>query len=153
MESLSDYLTGLIALIAVWVAYRQYKIERYRVKLDLFDRRLQLIDDTRRSLELLERDFSLKREGHTTSLEEQHIVVIRAAERRSLYLFSDNEQKYLKSLVDKVNEYERLSNELYSDETTEAKLNHDRSKIIEDLRNKRAGHESKFVKFMTLNQL
>ncbi|MBI5021999.1 MAG: hypothetical protein HZB59_11240 [Ignavibacteriales bacterium] len=44
MNQLSGFLTPIIALIALWIAYRQFKIQEYRVRLDLYDRRLKIYE-------------------------------------------------------------------------------------------------------------
>lgn len=147
------YLTILTAIVAVWVAYRQYTIQRYRVRLDLFDRRLQLIDDTRRALELMEKHFRPQAKHRIE--DEEYFEVIRLAYRRSLYLFNSNEQRYLKSLADKVGRYEMLGIDLEveSNSIKKAEINQGRAQIIDELRNVRKDHEKNFATFMTLNQL
>lgn len=42
MTQLSGLLTPIIALIALWIAYRQFKIQEYKVRLDLYERRLKI---------------------------------------------------------------------------------------------------------------
>jgi len=39
---LSGFLTPLIAILAIIIAYRQYEIQKYRVRMDLFERRLKI---------------------------------------------------------------------------------------------------------------
>jgi hypothetical protein len=42
LTTLSGFLTPVIAILAVMIAYHQYKIQAYRVRMDLFDRRLKI---------------------------------------------------------------------------------------------------------------
>ena len=42
LNILSGFLTPIIAVLAIIIAYRQYKIQKYRVRIDLFDRRLKI---------------------------------------------------------------------------------------------------------------
>ena len=55
-------LTVLVAAFAVYIAYQQYRIQKERFKLDLFERRFEVFASTRRLLSIILRDakFDLK---------------------------------------------------------------------------------------------
>lgn len=38
------WLTALVAVIAVWIAYQQYRTARHRLRLDLFERRMAVFE-------------------------------------------------------------------------------------------------------------
>jgi len=40
----SVFLTPVIAILAVYIAWQQYRINRYKVRIDLFDRRYKIFD-------------------------------------------------------------------------------------------------------------
>lgn len=51
--TLQGLLTPMIALVAVYIAYQQYRANKQKLKLDLFDRRFKVFDETRNVLGLM----------------------------------------------------------------------------------------------------
>jgi len=43
-EVCAGFLTPIIAILAVYIAWQQYRINRYKVRIDLFDRRYKIFD-------------------------------------------------------------------------------------------------------------
>lgn len=77
LNVLSGSLTPLIALIAVYIAYQQYLINRKKVNLDLFEKRIKVFNETKQVLFKIERDDKID------------IIVLRD------YIFSVNDSKFL----------------------------------------------------------
>jgi hypothetical protein len=145
----SAILTPLVALLAIWIAFRQYQTQRYQVRLDLFERRMKIIEDVRTTLTEIDKHYS--GDGEKINLE-----LFRAAYRHSRYLFSKEIQHYLKTIDNRIGELEGIELKL-KDQTINSTQQNDlkqlKEKAIVWLRTQRIDHESKFSKFMTLNKI
>lgn len=62
----TQYITAIgipvIAALAAWIAFRQFQIARNRLKLDLFDRRMEVYSTVRESLSNIARQGNLPQE-------------------------------------------------------------------------------------------
>ncbi len=53
-------LTALTALLALWIAYHQYRTNRSKLRLDLYERRFRVFDAVRDLLAIVGRDGALE---------------------------------------------------------------------------------------------
>ena len=60
-EILSAFLTPLIALLALWIAYQQFRVQKYRTRFDLFERRMKIYESVRETLVIVFRDGSVEK--------------------------------------------------------------------------------------------
>ncbi len=50
LKVVSGFLTPLIAILAVYIAYQQYYINKQKLKLDLYEKRYRIFDETKKIL-------------------------------------------------------------------------------------------------------
>ena len=104
VDVLSALLTPLIALIAVYVAYQQYKISRNKLTLDKFDKRYA-------AYEKLQEYFTvLIREGRVT---DDAVATLSQARYKSMFLFDDTIDEHIDALWTKAFEMRRLRGQLF----------------------------------------
>lgn len=152
-KTLIDYsvafLTPVVALLAVLIALRQSQTQRYQVKLDLFERRIEIIENVRHVLTEIDKHFS----GDSEKID---LELFRVAYRHSRYLFSKDIQDYLKSIDSYIGSLEdielKLKDQAISGEE-KRDLEAQKEENIIWLRAQRVDHESKFTRFMTLNKI
>lgn len=88
------YMTAIIvpviALIAAWIAFRQSEIARRKLKLDLFERRMQVYEVARKTIGVAVRGRSLKPEE-----EFEYLSGVRSAK----WLFDDEVSEYLETTL------------------------------------------------------
>lgn len=142
----SAILTPIVAVLAIWIAYRQYDTQQYQVRLDLFERRIKIIEDVRTVLTDIDKHYS----GAPQNV---NLELFRVAYRHSMYLFSKDIQTYLKGIDSKIDSLEGVELELKMESFDKENLNKKKGEIIKWLRDQRPGHEKKFEKFMTLNKI
>jgi vacuolar-type H+-ATPase subunit I/STV1 len=97
--------TFIVAAIVAYIAYRQYKTDRYKVKLDLYDRRYKVFDAARQFIAHVIEGDNVKREK---------IVEFTSATVESVFLFGEDVRKYLDTLLAKGARVQRLQTELDS---------------------------------------
>jgi hypothetical protein len=56
MEILKSLLTPLIAIVATYIAWQQWKTNRQKLNLERYDRRLRVYDEVRKILSIIVRD-------------------------------------------------------------------------------------------------
>lgn len=76
----------IIAAIAAWIAFRQFQIARNRLKLDLFDKRMEVYEAVREAL------GNISRQGNLT--QEQQIEYLQGT-RTARWLFGPEVYHYL----------------------------------------------------------
>lgn len=96
-------LTGIIAVLTLIIAFRQYWIQRYRVKIDLFDRRMKVYDSIRDTLICIRSDASTKNINH---------FEFYSSISNGRFLFDKKLNSYLKEIKEKVVDLELYSKEL-----------------------------------------
>ncbi|MDW3208370.1 MAG: hypothetical protein R8N23_00785 [Reichenbachiella sp.] len=147
IDNFSAFLTPLIALITIYIAGKQYLTQRYRVRLDLFEKRMKIIEDVRIILTDIDKNYS----GDS---EKVNLELFRIAYRHSKYLFSNDIQNYLTQLDQKIGELEEKEQQLKTaDKSNKHTLETEKDDIIVWLREKRSTHEINFEEFMTLNKI
>ena len=58
LNILTGFLTPVIAIIAIWIAIMQMRTHRYKVRIDLFEKRMKIFETIRESLGVILRDGS-----------------------------------------------------------------------------------------------
>ena len=88
----SNALSVVTALIALYIAYEQWKTNRDKVKLELYDRRYKIYDETRRFIS------SAVRNGDLTNEDFSKFYEVLPETR---FLFQDDVYSYMQELINK----------------------------------------------------
>jgi hypothetical protein len=59
VEILKALLTPTIAGVTVYIAYQQWRTNKYKIKIDHYDRRLQVYEEVKRALSIIARDADI----------------------------------------------------------------------------------------------
>lgn len=100
---MKDALTILIAIIALYVAYQQWRTNRYKVKMDLFEKRIQVYEVIRQSLIDMLKHVDISKTNHEE---------LKKAVRYSKFLFDDTIKDFIQDLDDKYWEITKLHDKL-----------------------------------------
>ncbi len=87
-----QYLTSLIAVIAVWIAYQQFQTAREKLKLDLYEKRFCVFETVLGFVSLL----ALHQKP-----EAEDVIRLDRAKLTSLFLFGPEVPEYIQSVRDK----------------------------------------------------
>lgn len=93
LDIFSGFLTPLIAIIAIWIAYHQMKSNRDKIRLELFERRMKIFSVLRESLGKILNDGSPK----NIDLREFYFAV-----EQSKFLLNNDLQLYINEIEQKV---------------------------------------------------
>jgi hypothetical protein len=88
----SGFLTPLIALLAGWIAYRQLKIQEYRVRLDLYEPRMKIYDPIMKLL------TTVGQKGTATN---EELVTFLRETSRAKFLFKGELEKHIDAIYKK----------------------------------------------------
>lgn len=143
-------LTPFIAVITVYIAFQQYKIQRYKVKYDLFERRLKLYEDLRAILVLANNENTVL----TIDTKQLHTLL-----RHSRFLLKKSLAKYIEEIsVQIVTLYTNLFNSRHNyklfnkDEDIKKNYNDIQSGLLWINSNIEV-FEEKFAEFMKMNKI
>jgi hypothetical protein len=89
LNILSGLLTPIIAIIATWIAIMQLKAHRYKIKIDLFERRVRIFESIRNNL------ISVGNEGSTQKI---NWTEYNFACRQAIFLLNDKLVKYINQI-------------------------------------------------------
>lgn len=117
---LASMLTPLIAMIATYIAYQQYKMNQLKVRLDRYDRRLKVYEEVRRVLSVIMRDADV-------SLDE--LLKFRIATSEADFLFGKEIPEYLDELYKRGVNLRRWNDE-YRDYTQVKPEGYDHQKVV-----------------------
>lgn len=92
VDLLSALLTPLIAVIATYIAYQQYRANQLKLRHDLYDRRLQVFNAVAEFL------AHVMREGTT---DRAQLMTLLQKTRESYFLFGNQVSKYVTELYEK----------------------------------------------------
>lgn len=95
-----EALASVIALLALYIAYRQWKNDSIRLKHELYDRRLKVYKDLRRLL------------NEVAGADYETVMVIFDAYTESHFLFDDDIPEYLETVWDKANKVASLNTQM-----------------------------------------
>jgi hypothetical protein len=100
---LSGLLTPLIAIIAVYIAYRQYKTEKNALRLELYEKRFRIFDETKKILHKINQEDKIK-------LEE--LRDFKFSTNESKFLFERDIPQFLEELKNNTLERNHLTDDL-----------------------------------------
>ena len=152
VELFKILITPLIAIIALFIAYMQYRNARYKVKMDLFDRRyevyLLLAEIIISSIQGLDHD-----DPQGFKLAEK----IRFCGRKSKFLFNKKITEDIQCILDKAERLGEIYRKLKSKDDLEsqserAKLSSEKRTIIQFFDNRLKNLEDMFKQQMKLNR-
>ena len=150
LKIFSGFLIPLIAIITAWIAFQQMRIQRYRVKYDLFERRLKIYETVRLTVK-----DSIKHYGNLT---DTVLTDFYESCRYSKFLFNNKIQRYISDIQSKIQDLEVLNQKL--DDKNGLPIGDDRNKASEDKRkiimwltNEISNLEEQFSKFMIINKI
>ena len=103
IEIASGFLTPVIAITTALIAYRQYKIQRYRVRLDLYDRRMKIY-------EALMHFLSIVRQKGDAPIDE--IYTLTRDTSQAKFLFKGEIEKHIGSIFKRAVELESVNEQL-----------------------------------------
>ncbi len=105
-EILKALLTPIIALLALWIAYQQFQVQKYRTKFDLFERRMRIYESVRETLVIVFRDASVEKANFTE---------FGTAIRHAKFLFDGHLLEYLKLIDQKIVSLVIINRKLYGE--------------------------------------
>ena len=146
---MKDIFAPLIAILALWIAYQQYKVQKYKAKFDLFERRMKIYESIRDALENIVRDATTK----NVNFNELYTAI-----RHSRFLFDDELNSYLKEIEKKIIELMITNNQLFGTESLpigeeRTKVVHENSEYFTWLTSQLSTLEDKFSNFMRINKI
>lgn len=103
IDALSALLTPLIAVIAAYVAYQQYRANKLKLQSELYDRRLKIFH--------MVNDFIIAMYNARES-PDQHISKLRRVQDDSYFLFGADIQEYLETLRRKAYSLQRAKRDI-----------------------------------------
>jgi len=92
VEILSALLTPVIAIIAVYIAYRQYQIEKSKLNLELYDRRLHIYEEVKKIISII---------VQKASAEPEEMFNFRSAVSEADFLFDSDITDYIQEIWDR----------------------------------------------------
>jgi hypothetical protein len=149
LNLLSGLLTPMIAVIAAWIAYQQMKNNGYKVRIDLFERRMRIFESFRNSLVIIQRDAS----SREIDWQEYNFML-----RQASFLLNDKLVKYLNEIDRRI--HEMGISEYYLQGAGSLPVGEERSKVAREnsehltwLINQFEPLEEKFSNFMKMNKI
>ena len=85
-------LTPLIAVIAVYIAYRQHRNDKLKIKLDIYDRRLKIYEELRNLFGYVLRNGKMAT---------QELLLFKSNTMQAEFLFEDEVPRYLDEVYKK----------------------------------------------------
>ncbi len=104
IELLNAALTPLIAIIVAYIAYQQYRVNRLRLSLDLFERRLNVFEAVQDFLSAIVK---------AGKVDTARAVSFRSQASQAAFLFGEDITGYLDTLYKKALALMRVGDELY----------------------------------------
>lgn len=147
---LSALLTPLIAIIALYIAYQQYFINRRKLNLDLYLKRFQVFDETKRFLLRCSKN-DIKDYSEVQSF---HFSV-----NESKFLFGDEIIEFLNTIQNKAIDLDSLSKEVESlsissvGSPEQARKSEEKKKLLTWFSKEYENIESRFIKYMDFKKV
>ena len=123
IQILTGLLTPVIAVLAVIIAYRQYKTAKQKLAFDLFDRRLRIYEEVRNFLLIIIRDADVEYAEST-----KFINSVTEAE----FLFGKEVVQYLNTIYQRAIQL-RSWNEKFCDYTKVQPEGYNHSEVVEEM--------------------
>jgi len=121
MEILKALLTPVIAIVAAYIAWQQWKTNQLKLKLERYDRRVHIYNEVKRILSIIIRDADV-------SLDE--LLKFRTAVSEADFLFGSEIPEYLDEIYSHGIELSRCKKE-YRDITQEIPKGYDHNMIVQ----------------------
>ena len=100
IDTFSDFLTPAIAIIATYIAIQQYRTNKTKLKLALFDKRFQVWQGVKDYLDSAIRDFDVSTED---------IFKFKHQTRDAFFLFGNEVELYITKLISNGAELRKLN--------------------------------------------
>ena len=123
IDVFSALLTPVIAGVAVYIAWQQWKTNRQRLNLDRYDRRLHIYEEVIRILSLISRDAGASFDD---------LVKFRISVSEADFLFGPEIRKYINEIYRRGLNLARC-NEEYKDRDQVRPENYDHKKVVEEM--------------------
>ncbi len=121
MQILQGLLTPFIACIAVYIAYQQHKTARYRLRLDLYNKRFNVFNSTKSLL------GKIVRSGDVTN---EELLDFLGSTDEAIFLFKQDISDYLEGLYQKGLTLQRLEKSIHSSDFSKIEVK-EQEKILD----------------------
>ena len=123
IEVLKALLTPVIAAVASYIAWQQWKTNELKVKLDRYDRRLRIYEEVKRILSLIMRD---------ANVEVDELLKFRTATAEADFLFGQDIPEYLDQIYQRGLKLWQRNRE-YCDLYTTPPEGYNHQEVVEDM--------------------
>ncbi len=148
LEILKSLLTPLIAIIATFIAYQQWKTNQQKVNSELYDRRLRIYEEVREILSIIQQDAKVSIEN---------LLKFRTSVSEADFLFGPEISEYIDEIYNRGLELCRWNDE-YRDHTQEYPVDYDHALVVRNkhqelnwLREQFVPAKKKFKKYLDIN--
>ena len=117
------FLTLLIAIIATYIAWQQWKTNRQKLNLDRYERRLRVYEEVRKILSIIVRDANASTED---------LLKFRTSVSEADFLFGPEIPKYIDEIYRRGLNLRRWHQE-YRDYTQEQPEGYDHKKVVDEM--------------------
>ncbi len=121
MQVLSSMLTPLIAMIATYIAWQQWKTNQRKLVMDRFDRRLRIYEEVRKILSIVLRDANASTD---------ELLRFRISVSEADFLFGPEIVEYIDEVYRRGLELSHWASE-YRDNTQEKPAGYDHKKVVD----------------------
>jgi len=122
IEILKSLLTPVIAIIATYIAWQQWKTNKQKLNLERYDRRLRIYEEVKKILTIIARD-----KGTTT----EDLLKFRASVSEADFLFGPEIPKYIDEIYKRGLNLWRWNQE-YRDCTQDIPEGYDHNKVVSE---------------------
>jgi hypothetical protein len=134
IEIFKGLLTPVIAIVATYIAWQQWKTNQQKLILDRYDRRLRVYDEVRKILSTILRDERASYED---------LIQFHTAVSEADFLFGPEIPKYIDEIYKRGVNLQKLNRE-YRDYTQESPKGYDHDKIVDGMHNEMIWFEAQF---------
>jgi hypothetical protein len=103
IEVLAASLAPIVAIFGTYIAWRQHRLQRHRLRLDLYDKRFAVFQSLMEFLSVILRDAKVP-------LEQYYVFRTRTAQ--AAFLFGDDVNRYLEQIVENAMRFRELNERL-----------------------------------------
>lgn len=115
-------LTPIIAIIATYIAWQQWKTNQQKLNFEIYDRRLTVYEQVKKILSIILRDAKVTNED---------LVKFRRSASEADFLFGEEIPRYIDQIYMRIIKLHRL-NKQYKDYTQEKPEGYDHQKIVDE---------------------
>ena len=123
MEISKALLTPIIAIIATYIAYQQWKTNQQKLNLELYARRLEVYEEVRKILSLILRDADASYDD---------LLIFRTSVSEADFLFEDDIPSYIDEIYKRGVNLHKWNKE-YKDSTQETPKGYDHKKVCDEM--------------------